>query len=200
VQPFDVKLGGTTMSVAGSNGFDQSLQYNLGLKVPRSMLGGAANQAISGLVAKAGGAGVNLAAAPEIPLGIQIGGTVTNPTIKADVGNLASSVASNATEAVKAAAAQKVDSAALRAVAEAEKQAAGIRQQAESLAADVKRTGYAQADSLQARATNPLLKAAAGPAADKIRKEADKKAAGIVSEADKRADALVAEAKKKAGQ
>lgn len=200
VQPFDVKLGGTTMSVAGSNGFDQSLQYNLGLKVPRSMLGGAANQAISGIVAKAGGAGVNLAAAPEIPLGIQIGGTVTSPTIKADVGNLASSVASNAAEAVKTAAAQKVDSAALRAVAEAEKQAAGIRQQAESLAADVKRTGYAQADSLQARATNPLLKAAAGPAADKIRKEADKKAAGIVSEADKRADALVAEAKKKAGQ
>ncbi|MGN6392463.1 MAG: AsmA family protein [Gemmatimonadales bacterium] len=200
VQPFDVKVGGTTLNVAGSNGLDQSLAYNLGLKVPRSMLGGAANQAISGIVAKAGGAGVNLGAAPEIPLGIQIGGTVTNPTVKADVGNLASSVTSNATQAVKAAATQKVDSAALRAVAEAEKQAADIRQHAESLAADVKRTGYAQADSLQARATNPLLKAAAGPAADKIRKETDAKAAGIVSEANTRADALVAEAKKKAGQ
>lgn len=200
VQPFDVKVGGTTLNVSGSNGLDQSLAYKLGLKVPRSMLGGAANEAISDIVAKASGAGVNLSSAPEIPLAIQIGGTVTDPTVKADVGNLASSVTSNATQAVKAAATQKVDSAALRAVAEAEKQAAGIRQHAESLAADVKRTGYAQADSLQARATNPLLKAAAGPAADKIRKESDAKAAGIVSEANTRADALVAAAKKKAGQ
>jgi hypothetical protein len=200
VQPFDVKLGGTTMNVAGSNGLDQSLQYTLGLKVPRSMLGGGANQALSGLMAQAGKAGVNLSAAPEIPLGIQIGGTVTNPSVKADVGNLASSVTSGAEQAVKAAATQKVDSAAMRAVAEAEKQAAGIRQQAESLAADVKRTGYAQADSLQAKATNPLLKAAAGPAADRIRKETDNKAAGIVSEANKRADDLVAQAKQKAGQ
>ena len=48
VKPFDVKLGGTTMNVSGSNGLDQSLQYTLGLKVPRSMLGGGANQALAG--------------------------------------------------------------------------------------------------------------------------------------------------------
>ena len=40
VQPFDVKLGETTMNVSGSNGLDQSLQYTLGLTVPRSLLGG----------------------------------------------------------------------------------------------------------------------------------------------------------------
>ena len=94
VQPFDVKLGPTTMKVAGSNGIDQSLQYTLGLRVPSSLLGGGASQAISGLVSKAGKAGVDLSAAPEIPLAIQLGGTVTNPSVKADVGNLAASVAS----------------------------------------------------------------------------------------------------------
>ena len=31
LQPFSVGLGGTTMTVAGSNGLDQSLQYDLGL-------------------------------------------------------------------------------------------------------------------------------------------------------------------------
>jgi hypothetical protein len=36
VQPFDVKLGGMTINVSGSNGFDQSLEYTPGLKVPRS--------------------------------------------------------------------------------------------------------------------------------------------------------------------
>ena len=200
VKPFDVKLGGSTVNVAGSNGLDQSLQYTLGLKVPRSMLGGGANEALAGLMSKAGQAGINLSAAPEIPLGIQLGGTVTNPSVKADVGNVASSVTAGAQQAVKQAVTQKVDSAALRAVQEAEKQAAGIRQQGESLAASVKRTGYQQADSLTAKATNPLLKAAAGPAADQLRKQSDSKAAGIVSEANKRADSLVAAAKRRVGQ
>ncbi len=140
-QPFAVKLGPTTLNVSGSNGFDQSMLYNLQLQVPRSELGGAANQAIGGIISKAGQAGVNLAAAPMIPLGIQVGGSVTNPTVKADVGSLTSNVAQGAQQAVKEAVTQKVDSAALRLVAEAEQKAAGIRQEGESLAAKVKRKG-----------------------------------------------------------
>jgi hypothetical protein len=200
VQPFDVKLGGTTMNIAGSNGLDQSLQYTLGLRVPRSLMGGAANQAITGLVSKAGAAGIDLSAAPEIPLAIQLGGTVTNPSVKADVSSVASSVKAGAEKALQQAATQKVDSAAMRVVQEAEQRAATIRQQAETLAANVKRAGYQQADSLTAKATNPLLKAAAKPAADQLRKQADEKAAGIIREANQRADGLVAEARRKTGQ
>jgi len=36
-------------------------------------------------MSKAGQAGINLSAAPEIPLGIQLGGTVTNPVVKVEV-------------------------------------------------------------------------------------------------------------------
>jgi hypothetical protein len=200
VQPFDVKIGGTTMSISGSNGLDQSLQYNLGLKVPRSMLGGAANEAIGGLLAQAGKAGVSLAAAPEIPLGIQVGGTVTNPIVKAGVGSLASSVKETTEQAVKQAVTQKVDSAALRLVADAEQKAAAIRQQAESVAATVKREGNRQADSLTAKAASPLAKLAAKPAADALRKQSNSKAADIISEANKRADSLIAAARRQAGQ
>jgi uncharacterized protein involved in outer membrane biogenesis len=199
LQPFDVKLGGMTMNVAGSNGIDQSLEYKLGLKVPRSLLGGGANQAIAGIVSKAGRAGIDLSAAPEIPLDIQLGGTVTNPLIKADVGSLTSSVAQGAQQAVKQAVTEKVDSAAMRVVQEAERQAAAIRQQAESLAAGVKRTGYQQADGLMAEAgDNPLLQAGAKVAADKVRQETDDKAQGIVDEASRRADSLIAGARRQA--
>jgi hypothetical protein len=200
VQPFDVKIGGTTLTVAGSNGLDQSLAYNLGLKVPRSMLGSAANGALSSLVAKAGGAGINLNAAEQINLGIKVGGTVTSPTVVPDATSLASSVKSGAEQAVKQAAQQKVDSAAARAVAEAEQRAAQIRAEGQKAADAVKAEGYRQADSLLARADNPFLKAAAKPAADQLRKQADSKAATIISEANKRADDLVAEAKRKSGQ
>ena len=57
LQPFTVSLGGTSMTVAGSNGLDQSLQYNLGLRVPRSLIGADANQAISGPVVEGHGRG-----------------------------------------------------------------------------------------------------------------------------------------------
>ena len=196
LQPFDVKLGGLTMNVAGSNGIDQSLEYTLGLKVPRSLLGGA-NQALTGLVSKAG---LNLAAAPEIPLAIQLTGTVTNPSVKVDVGSLASSVTTGAQQAVKQAVTQKVDSAAMRLVQEAEGQAAGIRQQAESLAAKIKLTGYQQADALTAKAgSDPLAAAGAKLAADQLRQESDDKAKGLVDEASRRADSLIAAAKRQAG-
>lgn len=198
VDPFAVKLGPTTLNVTGSNGFDQSLQYALNLRVPRSQLGDAANQAIGGLLSKAGKVGVDLKAAPEIPLGIQLGGTVTSPTVTADVGSLASSVKQGAEQAVKEAVTEKADTAAARLVGEAEQKAAAIRQQAESLAATVKRTGYAQADSLVAKSNGPIAQAAAGLAADRLRKQSDEKSASIIKEADQRASALVAEARKQA--
>jgi hypothetical protein len=200
VQPFDVKLGGTTMNVSGSNGLDQSLRYALALRVPRALLGGGANQAIAGLLSKAGAAGIDLTAVPEIPLGIQIGGTVTNPSVTADVGSLASSVTKGAEKAVTQAVTQKVDSVAMRLVQEAEQRASVIRKEAQSLADKVKQEGYQQADALTAQASNPILKAAAEPAADQLRKQTDNKAADIIREASQRADSLVAQARRQAEQ
>jgi len=194
-QPFTVKLAGTSMSVAGSNGIDQTMDYTLGLRLPKSLVGGA-DQAIAGLASKAG---FNLGAASEVPLNIGLSGKITDPNVKVGLGSVTSTMASGAQQAVTQAVTQKVDSVALRAVAEAEKQAAAVRQQAESLAAQVKQTGYQQADSLMGRAgDNPLLQAGAKVAADKLRQETDTKAAGIVSEASRRADSLVAAARRQA--
>ncbi len=197
VNPFTVNLGPTAVTISGSNGLDQSLQYDLNLKVPRSLLGGGAGEAISGLLGKANQAGVNLGTAAEIPLGIKLGGTVTSPSVSVGAGSLASSASEGAKEAVKEAVTSKVDTAAARLVAEAEQRAAQLKQEAESLAAKVKREGYRSADSIEAKASNPILKAAAKPVADKVRKQSDKKAADIVSEANRRADSLVAAAKRK---
>jgi uncharacterized protein involved in outer membrane biogenesis len=200
VNPFSVGLGPTTMTVTGSNGLDQSLQYALSLRVPRSELGEAANQAVAGLLSRAGGAGVDLKAASEIELGIQLAGTVTNPAVKVDAGSVVASAKEGAEQAVREAATKKVSAEATRLVQEAEQRAAGIRQEAQTLAETVKREGYQQADALTAQATNPILRAAAEPAADKLREEADAKAAGIIREAEQRAGDVVAQARRQAGQ
>jgi hypothetical protein len=197
VQPFDVGIGPTSMRVSGSNGVDQSIDYDLSLKVPRSLLGKDANQAISGLVSKAAGAGINLDAAQEIALGIKLGGTVTSPSVSTDVESVAGSTVQTAGKAVQDAAEQKASAEATKLLADAEKQAASIRAEANTLAEKVKKEGYAQADALVAKSQNPLAQAAAKLGADQLRKETDAKAAGIVKEADKKASSLVAEAKKK---
>jgi hypothetical protein len=194
LQPFNVKVGGLTMNVAGSNGIDQSMEYTLKLQVPKSLLGSGANEAIASLASRTG---VDLSSAAVVPLAIQLAGKVTDPIVKADIGSLTATVAQGAQTAVKEAVEQKVDSAAMRVVQEAQQQAAAIRQQAESLAADVKRAGYQQADALAAEAgDNPLLQAGAKVAADKLRQETDEKAAGIISEGSRRADSLVASARR----
>ena len=199
VQPFDVKIGGTTVNVAGSNGLDQSMQYTLGLKVPRSMLGGGANEALAGLMSKAGQAGVNLSAASEIPLDIQLGGSVTSPTVKADVGSLTSSVTSGATDAVKAAATRRWTP---RRCGRWRKRR-NRRREFASRASRWPRASSARATLRPTRSPprRPIRWRRWPPSRPRIRSASrrDSKAASIVAEANKRADDLVAQAKKQAG-
>jgi len=197
VQPFTATVAGITANVAGSNGLDQTLQYAVGLRVPRSMLGSAANQTMAGLASRAGQAGVNLAAAPEIPLAIRVGGTVTSPTVDVDV----ASVASSAKAAVQQAVTKRASAAATQLVQDAEQRAAVIKQQAQTLADSLKQSAYRQADSLTAKAgSNPLLQVAAKAAADKLRAQADDKSAAIVRAANQRADSLLASARAQANK
>ena len=197
MQPFDVKVGPTTITVAGSNGFDQTLDYTLGLKVPSSVLGSSASHAITALLARAGQAGASVGGAATIPLNIKLGGTVSDPSVQADVSSLASSLTTGAQQAVTGA----VSAEALQLIQAAEKQAAGIRQQSQTLADKLKLEGYEQADSVKAKGgTNPLTAMAATTAAAELRKQTDQKAAAILEEGNKRADSLLAAAKRQVGQ
>jgi uncharacterized protein involved in outer membrane biogenesis len=216
LKPTAVRVGKSAMRLAGSHGIDQSLQYTLGLHVPRSELGADANRAIASLVSRAGKTGVDLQAAEAVELDIKVGGTITNPTIQTNLGDVVGSVGEGVKNAAEKAVAERVDSAkarvdsaaeearrkaraeADRAVAEAEQRAAAMRAEAQKLAETVRREGNVRADTLEAKATNPLAKVAAKAAADRLRKEANDKADGIVREADKRATDLVEEARKKA--
>ena len=186
VKPFVVTANGMDMTVAGSNGIDQSIKYDLALATSRG------------------------------PLGATVTGTVTNPIVRPNVTGLAAAAKDSVRTLMQTAVAartagvkQQADSAAenarLRAraeadriVAEAEKQAATIRAEARTLAETTRRQGSERADSLLAKATNPAARMAAKVGTDRLRREADESAERIVREADARADAIVAQAKKQA--
>jgi hypothetical protein len=216
VNPFDVKVGQSMLRVAGSNGIDQSIQYTLGFRMPRSELGAGTNQVIAGLVSRAGKTGLDLQAADTVGIEVKLGGTFTNPTVQTNLGVMVASVGQSVKQAAQNELTERVDSAKARAdsaaaearrkaaaeaqklVAEAEEKAAVIRAEGEKAAETVRREASTRADSLVAKATNPLAKVAAQAAADRVKKEANNKADQIAREANKRADDLVAEAKKKA--
>lgn len=216
VQPFAVKMNGIDMTVAGSNGIDQSLQYDLALAVPRALLGAAAENAVARLASQAGKAAAVPTAGEVVQLRAQVTGTVTSPTVRANFAGVAAAAQYAARNAVRqevatraAAAAQRADSAAEEArrraraeadriVGEAERQAAAIRAEARTLAAAARRKGNERADTLLARATSPAARMTARLATDQLRREADQQAERIVREADARADGIVAQAKRQA--
>jgi hypothetical protein len=208
VKPFDVRAGPLNLTIAGSNGIDQSLDYDVALRVPRSTLGTEANRAVASIINRSQQAGFNLNSVENITLGVKIRGTVTNPSISTNFRNAAGDAGASVANTIREEAekrqqqvVERVDSAAEEAkrkvMAEAESRAAVIRSEAASLADKLRREGHARADSLEARASG-IARIATKAAADRLRKETDAKADAIVREAESRAQALLAEARKQA--
>jgi hypothetical protein len=213
VDPFQVGIGGLAMTVSGSNGIDQSVDYTLGIAVPRS---GFAGSALTSLASRAGPLGATLAAADPVVVSVGVGGTITQPSLDLGLSAAATSLRGAATQSAGAAVEQRIDEAQQRLdaereearqrararadsiVAEAERRAETIRTEARRAAEQVRTEGGRAADEVLARATNPLARAAAQPVADRLRREADEGAAAIEREADERAAALVEEARAQA--
>lgn len=208
VRPFDVNVGPIKMTVAGSNGIDQTLDYTLALRLPRSVLGTEANRAVTSIINRSQQAGFNLASVETITLGAKLGGSITNPTLTTSFRDAAGDAGANIANALREEAArrqeaviERVDSAAeaakQRVIAEAEAQATRLREEAKALADRVRQEGYERADSLENKATG-LARIATQAAANRLRKETDAKADAIVREADARATSLVVEARQRA--
>lgn len=213
VDPFRVGVGGLDMTVSGSNGIDQSVDYTLAVEVPRT---GFAASALNTLASRAGPLGATLAAADPVVVSVGVTGTITQPSLDLGLSAAATSLRGAATASATAAVEERIDEAQQRLeaereearqraqaradsiVAEAERQAELIRSEARQAAEQVRTEGNRAADEVLARATNPLARTAAQPVADRLRREADERATAIEREADERATALVAEARARA--
>ncbi|MFC3561550.1 AsmA-like C-terminal region-containing protein [Pedobacter jamesrossensis] len=87
VSPFDIKKDGIVMNVQGSNGLDQTMDYNLALNLPRAMLGAKANEAANAMIAKLNSkAGTNVSMSETVKVNAVLGGTFLKPTINLKYG------------------------------------------------------------------------------------------------------------------
>lgn len=208
IEPFDVKLGKTTGTMSGSNGFDQTIDYKMTLKTPTKELG--AGDALNKLQSQASGLGMSLKSAETVSVDVLMKGTFDDPKVSVSLKDAVGSVTDEIKEQVKEKITEEVDKAkeeakkkareqADKLIAEAEKNAQKIRDEAKAAADKVRAEADKQANDLIAKAgSNPIKKIAAEKAAQKLKDEAEKKAVGIENEGNKRADALVAKAKQEA--
>lgn len=216
VKPFEVKVEKSTATVYGSNGFDETLDYTLDMKVPTSELGSDINAFLGDLLSLTNSGGANFKTPDVIEVQVKITGTCSDP--KVSLGNL-NALGSGGTvkeqivekideaiEEVKEKVNEEIDkakeqaekeakAAAEKLIQDAEREAAKLIKEAAALAGITKKEGYASADKTENEASNPFHKVAAKVAADVIRKETDKQVDKILKEADKQAKAIVAKAK-----
>lgn len=85
VAPFNIKKGDILMNIQGSNGLDQSLDYVLGINLPRAMLGKANETANSVLASLNKKIGSNVEVNETVKVNALLGGTITKPTLKLDL-------------------------------------------------------------------------------------------------------------------
>jgi len=208
VEPFDVKFNNIAMNISGSQGLDQSVDYDILMDLPKNLLGGA-NELVSGLLAKTPIPGFSAANLPELTkFKLKVTNTLLQPKISVNLlGGGGATIKEQITETVKEQVQQVKEEVSAKAKAEADKiiaeakiQAQKIRDEGRKLADTVKKEGYAQAKKLEEQAKNPVAKIAAQEAAKKLRKESDDKAAKIIKEADGKAAKLEQEAQTKADQ
>lgn len=107
VEPFTNKIGDIKMTVAGSNSFDQSIDYVLSFQIPREELGSAANTAADNIFSQARDKGLNLELAEYVYVDARISGDFSNPNVKIDLKETVSNITDDLKEQAKDAIEQK---------------------------------------------------------------------------------------------
>jgi vacuolar-type H+-ATPase subunit H len=206
--PFDLKAGNIKATVSGSTGLDETIDYTINSKIPRSELGTEANAVITKLGSNIFGTGINVTLPEIIELPIGVGGTFTNPVIKlSELGNAGKDIVKDVVEQVVEQGKEKVNEQIDKALEEAKKQRDKLiseaQKQKDNLVKQAREAGnkaVAEADKqgqeLVKKASNPIAKKAAEEGAKKLKQEAQKKVDDLVRDAEKKGDDIIGKAKK----
>lgn len=111
IKPFTVKVQDIEMQIGGMHGVDQTIDYIIALKVPRKYIGKEANNLVNGLITQAANRGIPINNSEFVNLNVKMGGSLTNPTIKTDLKEVAGDAITDMKEQATEFAQAKIDSA-----------------------------------------------------------------------------------------
>jgi AsmA-like C-terminal region len=110
VKPFMVKVQDIEMEIGGFHGFDQSLDYNIKMKLPRSYMGSKGNALMNSLVSSANAKGLPIKLSDVVNLSLKLTGTVNNPSVAVNLKEVAGDAMKDLQKQVEDFAKAKADS------------------------------------------------------------------------------------------
>jgi AsmA-like C-terminal region len=82
---FIANFNGMEMDISGSHGFDQSLNYDINLKVPRKDLGAKGRTWVKQIVTQAAYKGIPVQLTDQVNVNVVMAGTINSPVVKANM-------------------------------------------------------------------------------------------------------------------
>jgi hypothetical protein len=174
IEPFKAKYSNNEALIGGIMNLDQTIDFGINLSIPRSEFGGAANQVVDNLTSQAASKGLKIEPGDKVKLDVKIGGTVTNPTIKLNLQDMANNMMDNLKDKAKE---------------ELDKQKAELERKAKAEADKLKAQAEAEAQRLKAEAEQKAKQATdkAKAEAERLKKQAEAEAAKKKKEAEDKA-------------
>jgi vacuolar-type H+-ATPase subunit H len=200
IEPFDTKVVDTKMNIGGDMGLDQTLNFKVKMAIPAKYVGAATD-----LVSKISGFSIPKPN-EDVKLNFKIGGTTDKPEVGFDKGDSSSDTKSAAKDAAvgeaKVEAKKQAKEQADKLIADAEKEAAKIREEAAVLADKIRAEAEEQAKKTiaEGKKKGPIAEKVAKEAAKEIRKKGEASAQKVIKEADVKADQVIEKAKAEAAK
>lgn len=185
VKPFDIKYQDINANLLGWVSFEQLIDFDMVLTIPRAKFGGAANAVLDNLISEANKLGTNFSVGDKIDVRAKISGPTNDPSVKLFPGEGSGQ--------------SMMDDLKKRAQEELDRQKQRLEEEARKELEKQKGNAKARADKLIADADQQAAKiiAEAQKQADAINKTAREAAQKVKDEANKQADKMIADAKSK---
>lgn len=210
IEPFNFSLGKSKVTLGGDQGIDQTMNYQMKMKIPKSELGAAGESAMDGLNTLAAEQGLALDFGDELDVGFHVTGTFSDPQVRPvfeqGVKKISQQVKEQVierveeeVEKVKEEVKEEVSKEAERILKDAEEQAEKIKEEARKAGEELVRLADEEGQKrIKEAGNNPIKKVAAEEYAKRLKREAEEKAKKLNEEADKKAKDILTKAREEA--
>ena len=210
IQPYETKIGSSALIMKGDQGLDQTMNYEMLMKIPRSELGSTVQAGMNELSALAAAQGITLDPGETVDVKFLVTGTFKDPKIRPvfeeGVKNISNQVKEQVreqveekVEEVKQEVKQEVNQQAEKILAEAQVKADLVKEEARNAGEELIRLAEEEGQKrIKDAGSNPLKKIAAEQYAKTLKTESEKKAEKLEAEADKKADDIMSKAREQA--
>jgi len=210
IQPYQTKIFGSDLVMKGDQGIDQTMNYEMKMKIPRSELGGTAQSAVDGIATLAANQGIKLDPGETIDVKFMVTGTFSEPKVRPmfeegarqmteEVKEQVQEIVEQKVDEIKEEAKEEINREAEKIMEDAREQAERVKYEAKLAGDELKKTAEREGESLIKQAgNNPIKKIGAETASKTMKSEAEKRAKQLEEEAAIKADNIIKEAQAKA--